>query len=250
MQIHITKTKLISILPLRKCFLQEFDFQIRNNVCHAGNWSDSYLIMVDGKEIGYGSVKGKKELNKRDTIFEYYLTPNYRNRASLIFSELLQITKVKYIESQSNDLFLSAMLYEFAENIKSHEILFEDGYASKLIQSEIIFRKKKPEDVSWKNGEVGEYVLDKKGEIVAEGGFLFNFNLPFVDLYMEVKNEYRRLGLGSFIIQKMKKECYKIGHIPGARCYTSNVASKATLQKGGFKVCGYMLLGVVGLNTY
>ena len=137
------------------------------------------------------------------------------------------------------------MLYEFAKNINSNVVLFENGHLTNLTQPNFIFRKKRPEDLSWKKEELGDYVIENNGEIVANGGFLLHYNIPFADLYMEVKKEYRRKGLGSFIIQELKKECFLEGRVPAARCNISNIESKATLLKGGMKVCGYMLLGEI-----
>jgi GNAT superfamily N-acetyltransferase len=69
--------------------------------------------------------------------------------------------------------------------------------------------------------------------------------LPFADLYIEVNEVYQRKGLGSFFIQELKKECYRNGRVPAARCSIDNAASKATLLKAGLKIAGYMLLGIV-----
>jgi RimJ/RimL family protein N-acetyltransferase len=60
---------------------------------------------------------------------------------------------------------------------------------------------------------------------------------------MEVKENFRRKGLGSFIIQELKKACYLAGRVPAARCNIRNKASRATLLKAGLKVCGFMLKG-------
>jgi len=244
MKIHTIKTELPSILRFRKMFLQENNFQIRYDACHARNWSDSYLVFVDGKEVGYGSVKGKRELSDRDAIFEFYVLPAYKNKASQIFTNLLQSTKATYIECQSNDKLLSSMMFEFANKIQSKVILFENHQLTNLVQEGLVFRRRKPDDVDWKNGkEAGEFVLIKDNKIIADGGFLTHYNIPFADLYMAVSSEYRRQGFGSFILQEIKKECYLAGRVPAARCNISNVGSKMTLQKAGMKVCGYMLLG-------
>ena len=118
------KTDLKSILPLRGLFLQETNFQIRYNACHERGWTDSYLLKIDGFDVGYGSVKGQKR-NDRDTIFEFYVIPPFREYAASLFRELITASGVKYIECQSNDRLLSAMLYEFSRDIISDVVLFE-----------------------------------------------------------------------------------------------------------------------------
>jgi len=92
---------------------------------------------------------------------------------------------------------------------------------------------------------VGDYVVELKGEIVASGGFLLHYNPPFADLYMEVREDRRRRGIGSFLLQEVKRECYLAGRVPAARTGIRNVASRATLSKAGLRVCGFMLLGTV-----
>jgi len=245
MKIHVVKTELASILRFRELFLQACNFQIRYNACHERHWTDSYLIFVDGKEIGYGSIKGKDELHNRNAIFEFYILPTYQKYSSQIFSELIKSTQVPYVECQSNDLLLASMMFEFVKSISSKVILFEKSHQTNLSQPEVIFRKRRPEDIGWKKGEVGDYVLEREGKLVADGGFLLHYNMPFADLHMDVKSDCRRQGLGSFIVQEIIKECDLAGRVPAARCLISNAASKATLQKAGMKVCGYMLLGKI-----
>ena len=85
MELNINKVSLKEILYLRNLFLQENNFQIRYNACHERGWSDSYLFNFNNETIGYGSVKGKGNLNDRDTVFEFYLIPSFRNLSSTFF---------------------------------------------------------------------------------------------------------------------------------------------------------------------
>ena len=85
--------------------------------------------------------------------------------------------------------------------------------------------------------------MEKNGEVIATGGFMLCYNMPFSDLYMEVKENFKKNGLGSFLIQELKKECYLSGRIPEARCSISNIASRSTMIKAGLQVAGFMLTG-------
>ncbi len=247
MHLKATKTGLKEILYLRRLFLQENNFQVRYNACHERGWSASYLLTLDDVNIGYGAVKGKEELPKRDAIFEFYVMPAWRKYASAIFEKLVVIPEVKYIECQSNDLLLSSMLYEFADHISSDVVLFEDGPVTSLDIPGAIFRLRKPDEhlFEHKHEPDGDYILEANGTIVATGGFLLHYNMPFADLYMEVREDQRQKGFGSLMIQEVKKACYSSGRVPAARCSISNKASKATLLKGGLKVAGYMLSGEI-----
>ncbi|MEL7123389.1 MAG: GNAT family N-acetyltransferase [Bacteroidota bacterium] len=83
----------------------------------------------------------------------------------------------------------------------------------------------------------------KEGQVVADGGYLTHYNPPFVDLFMEVQENHRLKGIGSFLLQEIKKECYRLGKIPAARCSINNEASKATLLKAGFSIAGFVIQG-------
>ena len=65
---------------------------------------------------------------------------------------------------------------------------------------------------------------------------------------MEVREDFRRKGFGSFLIQEIKKRCYLDGRVPAARTGLDNIASRATLIKAGFKVAGFMVFGQVKTN--
>jgi len=244
MKLKAHKTELKTILPLRSLFLQETNFQIRYNSCHERGWTDPYLLTSDEAEIGYGSIKGQ-EIADRDTVFEFYLVPPFRKFSSLIFPELIAASGAKFIECQSNDLLLSAMLYEFSQNINAEVVLFEDHAVTEHFIPNVVFRARKEDDSIFEHKvePVGEYVLELAGEVVATGGYMLHYNMPFADLYMEVKENFRRKGLGSFILQELKKACYLAGRVPAARCNIRNKASRAALIKAGMKVCGFMLKG-------
>ncbi len=250
MTLEITKTNLEEILYLRNLFLQENNFQIRYNACHERGWTDSYIINFNEEKIGYGSVKGNENLNDRDAVFEFYLIPSFRNLSSAAFLKLLHASKATFIECQSNDFLLTSMLYEFAQNINANTILLEEDITSHIKIDNVLFRKRNENDVVFehKAEPVGDYVLEIDNEVVATGGFLLHYNMPFADLYMEVKEDCRRKGLGSFLIQELKKQCYLAGRVPAARTGMENIASRATLIKAGLKIAGFILLGEVKLQ--
>ena len=246
MKLKAFRTELKKILPLRNLFLQEANFQIRYDACHERGWTDSYLLTCDGAEAGYGAIKGQ-EIAGRDTVFEFYLIPAFRKFSSFIFPELLAASGASLIECQSNDLLLSAMLYEFSQNINADTVLFADHAVTQHRIPDAVFRRRREgEAVFAHNVEpVGEYILEQAGEVVATGGFMLHYNMPFADLYMEVKASHWKKGLGSFLVQELKKECYLAGRVPAVRCSIQNMASRATLRKAGLQVAGFMLKGEV-----
>lgn len=246
MTINVRKTELPALLPLRHLFLQECNFQIRYNACHERGWTDSYLLTSDEIAVGYGSIKGQ-EIADRDTIFEFYVIPAFRKYASEFFTKLIAASGAKFLECQSNDLLFTPMLYEFAQNINADVVLFEEHAATEHAIPGVVFRRRAENDMIFEHKiePVGEYVLEWRGEIVATGGFMLHYNMPFADLYMEVKESFRKRGLGSFILQELKQACYLAGRVPAARCNIQNKASRAALRKAGMRVCGFMLKGEI-----
>ena len=164
-----------------------------------------------------------------------------------MFRELLAASGADYIECQSNDLLLSSMLFEFSAAVKSDVALFEDHAAIEHVVPEALFRPRGRDDQICEHGTepIGDYVIELNGEVVATGGFLLHYNPPFADLYMEVREDCRRQGIGTYLLQELKKQCYLAGRVPAARCNIKNLASRVTLLKAGLRVCGFMLLGRV-----
>ena len=242
--ITAARAELRDILPLRQLLLQENNFQIRYDAYHARGWTDSYLLRADDSVAGYGAIKGQ-ERESRDTVFEYFILRPFRKNASTMFRQLLSISGAAYIECQSNDLLLSSMLFEFSTSVKSEVVLFEDHAVTEHIVPGATFRARSKNDQIFEHGTepVGDYVIELNGEVVATGGFLCHYNPPFADLYMEVRKDCRCRGIGSFLLQEVKKQCYLSGRVPAARCHIQNLASRATLAKAGIRVCGFMLLG-------
>ena len=242
--IAAAKADLRDILPLRELFLQENNFQIRYDARHARGWTDSYLLRIEDSVVGYGAITGQ-ERDSRDTVFEFFVVRPFRKNASALFRQLLAASGAEYIECQSNDLLLSSMLFEFSPSVKSEVVLFEDHAVTEHIVPGATFRARSKNDQVFDHDvePVGDYVIETNGEVVATGGFLCHYNPPFADLYMEVRKDCRCRGIGSFLLQEVKKECYLAGRVPAARCHIQNFASRATLAKAGLRVCGFMLLG-------
>jgi GNAT superfamily N-acetyltransferase len=241
--VQIEKTQLNQVSDLRALFLKEGGFQFIHNKCHAYGWADVYLITDRGVSIGYSSVWGKDNRQDRDTIFEFYLIPDYRKYTSSIFSHVTKVSGVPFIECQTNDSLLAAMTFTHASDIHAQSVLFEDDSETNFRINGITFNKQ-PYTTNHPDDR-GGYVLDKDGEVMATGGFLVNYNHPYADIYMDVKEPFRQRGLGSLMVQELKKEIYKTGFVPAARCNVKNHASRATILKAGFRVCGYLLEGKI-----
>lgn len=241
MELQVIQTSSDAIQPFRELFLQEARFQFVCDKCHRYGWADAYLFILDGTKVGYGAVWGTDRRQDRDTIFEFYVMPPFRGLVNTIFPRFCAVSGAIFIESQSNDALLTAMLYEHARNINAEAVLFEDHLKTHLAAPGAVLRK----DEAATEGDDRAYVLELNGERVATGGLMLNYNPPYADIYMGVEEPFRRSGLGSWLVQELKREAYRMGRVPAARCNVSNPISKATLLKAGFRVCGYRLKGTI-----
>ncbi len=236
MEVEVHKVPLGEVQGLRELFLRENSFQFVHDKCHGAGWADTYLFSIENETVGYGSVWGKDDRKDRDTIFEFYLQEPFRKYAALVFPEFRIVSGTPFIECQTNDRGLADMVFAYARNIYAEAILFEDAFQTDFTIPDTSFRKNVD----------GEYVLEHAGQIVASGGYVKNYNFPYIDMYYEVKEDHRRKGYGSLFTQELKREAYRLKRVPAARCNVRNNASKGTLQKAGMRVCGHLLYGELG----
>jgi GNAT superfamily N-acetyltransferase len=254
MDFIVTKVPLKDLGDLRSEFLAEIDIQFIYDKCHLYGWADTYLFTTNGSPVGYGSVWGKEEREDRDSIFEYYFKPGFRRHSHDLFQKFIDTSGVAFIECQSNDPFLSEVFFEFATDIYVENILFEDDFDSSLSIDGVQIQASPASGVNSTPGASDNrfdkpFVLKLDGKIVASGGLMLNYNFPYADIYYGVEEEHRRKGYGSFFVQELKKEAYRMGRVPAARTGVGNIISKHTMMKAGLKPCGWRLGGNVRKNS-
>jgi GNAT superfamily N-acetyltransferase len=248
MELSAIPTSLEDIRLWRDMYRLEMCCQIIHDSIHdRAGWTREYLLTVDGKTVGYGSVAVGGPWAGKPTVYEFYVVPNHRLRMFDLFRALLASSGAVSIEVQSNDTLATFMLHAFTTQVTSESILFHDRMLTSHAPPGATFREptasESPElpaqDRKWHG------VVEVEGQVAATGGILFHYNRPFGDIFMEVAEPFRRRGLGSFLVQELKRVCYEGGHVPAARCNTDNIASQRTLQKAGFLPCGHILTGLV-----
>ena len=154
------------------------------------------------------------------------------------------------INVQTNDSLITVMLHTFAHDVTCESVLFHDKLTTALSPVGATFRGATSTEVSDvpKDQLKWHGVVEVEGKVAATGGILFHYNRPYGDIYMDVAESFRRRGLGSFLVQELKRVCYEGGNIPAARCNPGNIASRRTLQKAGFVPCGNILNGSVSVD--
>jgi GNAT superfamily N-acetyltransferase len=248
MELSATPASLEDIARLRDLYRQEMNCQIIHDSIHSRpGWSVEYSLCANGVTAGYGSIAISGPWKDMPALYEYYILPHYRNRVFDLFSVLLSASRATRIETQSNDTALTVMLHTFAQDVASESILYHDKLTTALRPAGAVFRRATAADGLEISAEQlpAHGVVEVEGTIAAKGGILFHYNRPYGDIYMEVAEAFRRRGLGSYLVQELKRVCYERGNIPSARCNLKNIASRKTLQKAGFVPCGHILTGSV-----
>lgn len=250
MSFSTTPASLDEIHPFRLRLQDETGGQmVHDSLPRRRGWTESYLIRLDATPVGYGSIAVAGPWQGKPTVFEFYLDPAHRTRAFALFEHFLATSGATFFEVQTNHTLLTTMLHTYARNIVSEKIVFADHAATALPSHGSTLRQitSEPELRRYLAQRQGcaDWSLDLDGASVATGGLCFHYNAPYCDLFYEVAEPHRRRGLGSYLVQELKRTAYALGAIPAARCSPDNAGSRRTLQKAGLVPRGHILLGTL-----
>lgn len=248
MAISVAEVHLKKILPLRERYRQEMNCQIVHDSWHERGFTTSYAISLGGKVVGYGSV-GAAGSEPKDIVKEFYVEPSQRYMANTLFDELVRVSGARRVESQTNDRLLTQMLLDSVEAVERDRVLFENGVPTEHAIPGATFRPtgtlERRRVFSHEAEPVGDWVIEIEGEIVATGGLMLHYNPPFADIYMEVSAPWRRRGIGTFLVQELKRVSHEMKKTPAARTDADNLASRGTLQKAGMSPCAWIIRGTI-----
>ncbi|GCD11577.1 GNAT family N-acetyltransferase [Clostridium tagluense] len=209
--------------------------------------SECYEIIYDEKVAGHFFVNSSKTLVQFHVlkgyytcaaeIFEYVIKSDIVENAAVSTKEpdflslcldyqksavtdsylFIDNKKIKYeLEGFKNLSFRLAKTVDI-ETIKNKCDAAFDGYYEDLIENDQIF------------------VLYDDSSLLGIGEFrIMKSNGRFGDIGMIVAGEYRGKGVGTYIITKLKEQCYNNKLKPMAACDITNISSKKTLEKSGF----------------
>ena len=249
MNITVELADLDVIRPLRELYRSEMRCQIIHDSIHRRpGWTQEYVLRRGGVLAGYGSVAIAGPWAERPAVYEFYVSPEHASHTFDLFTAFSDASAAPAISIQTNDAVGVVMLHAFARDVTNDALLFHDRLrTTHTPPPNVVFRSATveevpdatPEQLGWR------VIVEVDGKAAANGGVLFHYNPPYGDIYMHVDERFRRRGLGTFIVQELKRLCYEGGHIPAARCNPGNTGSRQTLQRAGFVPCGYMLSGTL-----
>ena len=238
------------VLPLRVRYRAEANCQITKDSIHSRpGWTRSYLLHIGGRVAGFGSVAEAGPWKDKPTVFEFYVLPEWRGRSFDLFEAFMAASGPRFFEVQTSDSLLTVMLHTYGRDLASESIVFRDELTTSLaVQGAALKRvTSEKESVCCFQERAGrsEWTLELSAKAVGSGALLFHYNHPYCDVAMEINEEYRRRGLGAYLVQELKRIAYEMGGIPAARCNTSNAASRKTLQKAGLVPFAHILVGKI-----
>jgi GNAT superfamily N-acetyltransferase len=246
--ISVHRVPLEDIAAMRNAFRAEMDCQIvHDSIHHRPGWTIEFALAEGGRVVGYASIAVGGPWRDKPTFYELYVVPEMRSRTYALFDAFLTATRPVAFEAQSNDALTTTMALTFARDIATERVVFRDHSMTSHVLPGARLRCDTPaEDVqaaiAGRQGG-GEWTLEVDGTVVGKGGILFHYNPPYGDVYMDVNEECRRRGYGSYIVQELKRICHELGGIPAARCDPTNIASQRTLQRAGMVPYAHILIG-------
>lgn len=249
MAIAARASELREIEPLREKYRKEMNCQIIHDSIHGRTgWTREFALQTDdGAVIGYGSVAVAGPWRDKPALYEFYVEPEHRGQTFEAFTSLLQSCGAQMIETQSNDYLLTVMLHVFSRDLRTESILFEDGFQTSFSPQGAGFRAATGADADVLRrldlDESAGWVATIEDEVAGAGGVLYHYNRPYGDVYMKIAEPFRRLGIGTYLVQELKAICRTGGSVPCARCNVDNQPSRRTLQKAGFVPCGALIAG-------
>jgi ribosomal protein S18 acetylase RimI-like enzyme len=237
-------------LPLRVHYRAEANGQIVHDSLHTrAGWTKSYLLQFGGRAAGFGSIAIGGPWKDKPTVFEYYLLPEARGRAFDFFESFVAASGAQFFEVQTSDILLTVMLHTYGSDLASEKIVFRDELTTSLAAQGAALKRVTSEKESvccfQERAGKSEWTLELNAKAVGSGALLFHYNYPYCDVAMEIHEEYRRRGLGAYLVQELKRIAYGMGGIPAARCDPNNVASRRTLQKAGLVPFAHIMVGKI-----
>lgn len=219
------------IVPFRRRFTEEAECQVVRDSILPRGLADSWLIERDSVAVGYGGIWNAHFPGR---LMEFWVDPAHRASTDELYRAVIRDGGATAVEAQTNLPGMIEPLQALGGTVLEENLLFEEGGATDLLLPGAVLRERCDTDA----GPEGDFVVEMGSQVVAAGGFLRHYNAPFVDLYLAVSGESRGRGVGSWLVQELRRVVREEGLVPSARCDRHNEASRRTLERGGLRECG------------
>jgi GNAT superfamily N-acetyltransferase len=237
-EIRVYRTSTSDVYSLREKYRSVAWCQIVRDSILPRGLADPYLLEVEGEKAGYAGVWNRYH---RHRIMEFFALPEFLAMAPELLRVLAEHTGARELEVQTNVLAGRGLLERCSSSLWTEKLLFEEGSETELTSPGLVFRERNEDD----HGPDGPWVVDDEGKLRGAGGWLTHYNPPYADLYLEVIESARGQGVGSYLVQELRRACSRAGHGVAARCNPDNQASRKALERGAMVQCGEILVGVL-----
>lgn len=203
--------------------------------------------MYDGKNVGHFCVDSSK------ILVQFYIFNEYLIYASEIFLHIITSDIIETASVSTKESIFLGLCLDYQKSVSVDMYIFSDNrkvkYKLKGFNNTVFRLATKCDIDAIKNkcdpAFEGYYedlitndqlfVLYEEDTLLGIGEFrIIKAHNQYGDIGMVVVEEYRRKGIGTYIITQLKEHCYKNNLKPMACCNSKNLASKNTLEKSGF----------------
>lgn len=224
--------------------------------------ADHFEIHIDNQLAGYGVV------NSQNQLLQFHLVAGYQRSATSIFRHLLPERNIKQAMAATIEPCYFSVCLDTQVRATVHTFLFSDhtprepelnslpGHQFRLATSHdlpgvLAILTGGDEFVDMETvethfaGPVGYarmviaagilHVLEYNGEVIGTGELRERVLWPpFADVGMIVRKDYRRQGLGTYLLCKLKQMAAARGLTPICSCEAGNLGSRKSIEKAGF----------------
>lgn len=222
--------------------------------------ADHFEIRIEGQTSGYFVLDQQKQL------MQFHVENN--RDAPVIFQELLVAQEIKTALAATIEPLYFSLCLDLQREVQVHSYLFTDDRKQAPVLTAIDghqFRPATNDDltqvVSLMTGGdefvdletveanfagplgyakmVIEHgilnVLEKDGEILGTGEFRERKSwVPYADVGMIVNKNFRRMGIGTYLLCLLKQKASEQGLKPICSCEAGNVGSRKAVENAGF----------------
>lgn len=266
MELNVEESTLDALASVRARYLEELHDYVVYEAPLLHDATKHFAVSDSSRKVGYVSYETDSRM-----VLEGWVEPEWRERGTRTVADWIRRSGATHIRSKSNDIFLTALLDELCREIGVESVHFERRRKSSIAIEGAVLRPAQTHDQTQLCGilcrpearelEIEDeavlqeliasgntyWALQVDGLVAGVGAVWYNrFQRKFVDIGMVVHPDYRRRGIGAFILQELSKVCEEKGLVPRAGCFVEHEVSRRTLERAGFEVSSEMMLGEIG----
>jgi len=220
--------------------------------------SQYWVLKQAGEIIGYACVSSK------NTLLQFFVLGKYLDKGRLLFSLFVEEQKIKKASIQTNNPIFLSLSMHFQKSVEVDGYLFMDMEEVLLKEPEGNFRMAELKELdalvdfshrvldapkvwladyitNWIKREEF-YVFEKDNKIVGTGELrTTSINNDVASLGIVVCSDHRNLGIGTYLLGKVKSISKSRNQQPICGCGIDNISSQKAIEKNGFRILHLML---------